>query len=299
MNTLIPYFVIVYLMIRTVTNGQAYWLTLLLALPAAGLLVRIFILFHDCTHGSFFRSKRANTFFGYLLGIFVFTSFEDWRKHHLKHHQTYADLDSRGWGDVWTMTLQEYELASKASRFKYRLYRHPLVLFGIGALFNFLIMQRFSTALSGRREKRSLLLTNLLILGFIVLATQTIGWQTYIAVQLPIIWMAGAAGIWLFYVQHQFEGVYWSRKSELDEVQAGMTGSSYFNLPPILRWFSGNIGYHHIHHLNALIPNYNLKKCYDQIDELQIENPLNLRNSWSCAGLKLWDEKNQELVSFP
>ncbi|MCF7807461.1 MAG: fatty acid desaturase [Candidatus Marinimicrobia bacterium] len=286
-------------MITTFRNDNPYWITLLLAIPAAAFLVRIFILFHDCTHGSFFRSKRANTFWGYILGILVFTSFEDWRRHHLKHHSTYADLDSRGWGDVWTMTLEEYEQSSKKEQLKYRLYRHPLIIFGLGALYNFLVQHRFASELSGPREKRSLLLTNLLILAVIVIAVQTIGWQTYLAVQLPIIWMAGAAGIWLFYVQHQFEGVYWSRKGDLDQLDAGLKGSSFLDLPVVLRWFSGNIGYHHIHHLNALIPNYSLKKCYESIRELQIDKPLNLKNSWFCAGLKLWDEANQKLVAFP
>lgn len=298
-NTLVPYALLWYLMITTFRNDNPYWITLLLAIPAAAFLVRIFILFHDCTHGSFFRSKRANTFWGYILGILVFTSFEDWRRHHLKHHSTYADLDSRGWGDVWTMTLEEYEQSSKKEQLKYRLYRHPLIIFGLGALYNFLVQHRFASELSGPREKRSLLLTNLLILAVIVIAVQTIGWQTYLAVQLPIIWMAGAAGIWLFYVQHQFEGVYWSRKGDLDQLDAGLKGSSFLDLPVVLRWFSGNIGYHHIHHLNALIPNYSLKKCYESIRELQIDKPLNLKNSWFCAGLKLWDEANQKLVAFP
>ena len=298
-NTLVPYIAIFSLMVLSVLNDTPYWITLLLALPAAGLLVRVFILFHDCTHGSLFRSKRANAFFGNILGLLVFTSFEDWRRHHLKHHQTYADLDSRGWGDVWTMTLDEYQQASPSTQLKYRLYRHPLVTFGLGGIYNFLIQHRFSSELSGPRERRSLLLTNLLLLAIIALAIQTIGLQTYIAVQLPIIWIAGAAGIWLFYVQHQFPGVYWSRKGALDPLQAGMEGSSFYDLPGILRWFSGNIGYHHIHHLNALIPNYLLKKCYDEIDELHIEDALTLRSSWSCANLKLWDERREKLVSFP
>ena len=298
-NTVIPYATIWYLMILTVRNGSPYWVTLLLTVPAAAFLVRVFVLFHDCTHGSFFRSKRANAFFGYILGALVFTCFEDWRRHHLKHHQTFADLDSRAWGDVWIMTLDEYAQSSKSTQLKYRLYRHPLVLFGLGPIYSFLVRQRFASALSGRREKRGLLLTNLLILALIVLAVQTIGWQVYILIQLPVIWMAGAAGIWLFYVQHQFQGVYWARKQDFDPLQAGMKGSSFFNLPGVLRWFSGNIGYHHIHHMNALIPNYFLKKCYDDIGELKIDKPLDLINSWSCARLKLWDEEHHMMVAFP
>lgn len=298
-NTLVPYALIWYLMILTIRNDNSYWLTLLLAIPAAGFLVRVFILFHDCTHGSFFSSKRANAFWGNILGILVFTSFKDWRRHHLKHHSTYADLDSRGWGDVWTMTLEEYKQSSRSDQLKYRLYRHPLVIFGMGGWYNFLVQHRYASELSGQKEKRSLLQTNLVILAVVVLASLTIGWKTYLAIQLPIIWMAGAAGIWLFYVQHQFEGVYWARKDDLDQLEAGMNGSSFYDLPLILRWFSGNIGYHHIHHLSALIPNYSLKKCYDEISELQIDKPLDLKNSWSCASLKLWDEANQKLVTFP
>jgi len=298
-NTLLPYIGLWYLMIRSIQLGYSYTLTLIIALPAAGFLVRIFILFHDCVHGSLFTARRVNTFFGYLLGVLVFTSFEDWRFSHLRHHVTYANLDARGFGDIWTMTRREYENASKKERWLYRIYRNPLVLIGLGALFIFLLSNRLPTAKVRRKEKMGVLFTNLLIVAMVLAGARVLGWQTYLMIQLPVLWLAGAGGIWLFYVQHQFPGGYWARKNDWEPLRAAMEGSSFYKLPALLEWFSGNIGYHHIHHLNPRIPNYKLKQCYDAVPALQAITPLTLGKSLACLRLKIWDEKQQKIVPFP
>ena len=299
LNTIVPYFCLWYLMVRSIQLGYSYVWTLLLTIPASAFLVRLFILFHDCVHNSFFRSKRSNTFFGYLLGVLVFTSFEDWRFTHLRHHGTYANLDSRGFGDIWTMTLKEYENSSPIKQLRYRLYRNPIILVGLGALFNFLFYNRIPDLRVKRKERMSVLFTNLLIIAVAMAAAQIMGLRTYVLIQLPVLWLAGSAGIWLFYVQHQFEGGYWARKEEWDPLRAAMEGSSFYNLPTVLRWFSGNIGYHHIHHLNPMIPNYHLKQCFDSVPELRAKEPLTVKQSLRSHRLKLWDENLKNMVAFP
>ena len=297
-NTLGSYFCLWYLMIRSIQLGYPHVTTLVLAFPAAAFLVRLFVLFHDCVHGSFFKSKHANTFFGYLFGVMVFTAFEDWRFSHLRHHVTYANLDARGFGDIWTMTRAEYEEASTARRLMYRPYCNPFVLIGLGALFMFLLSNRLFTGRTKRKERMSVLFTNLLIIAVVMAAEGVIGWRTYLLIQLPVLWFAGAAGIWLFYVHHQFEGGYWARKSEWEPLRAAMEGSSFYELPTLLRWFSGNIGYHHVHHLSPRIPNYHLLNCFKAVFEVQAKSPLTLVASFSCVRLKMWDELRQEMVAF-
>jgi omega-6 fatty acid desaturase (delta-12 desaturase) len=297
--TLVPYGILWYLMIRSIQLGHPYAVTLVLALPAAAFLVRLFILFHDCAHGSLFGSRGANTFFGYLLGVLVFTALEDWRFSHLRHHVSYANLDARGFGDIWTMTLREYADSPQRTQWMYRLYRHPAVMLGLGALFNFLLSNRFPTRKVKRRERMSILFTNLLILALILAAHRVMGWRTYLMIQLPVLWLAGAAGIWLFYVQHQFEGGYWARRADWDPLRAAMEGSSFYQLPAVLRWFSGSIGYHHVHHLSPRIPNYRLKPCFDAVPALQAKAPLTIGQSLSGFRLKLWDEARQKMVGFP
>jgi omega-6 fatty acid desaturase (delta-12 desaturase) len=298
-NTLVPYGCLWYLMIRSIQLGYSQKLTLVLTLFTAPFLVRTFILFHDCVHDSFFTSKHANTFFGYLLGMLVFTSFEDWRFSHLRHHVTYANLDARGFGDIWTLTRQEYENSSNKKRLQYRLYRNPLVLIGLGALFVFLLSNRLPTRKVKLKQRMSVLFTNVLIVAVVLIAIRFIGWRTYLLIQLPVLWLAGVAGIWLFYVQHQFKGGYWARKGEWAPLRAAMEGSSFYKLPAVLRWFSSNIGYHHVHHLSPRIPNYHLKKCYDTIPALQAKAPLTIMKSFSSMQLKLWDEEQQKMVDFP
>ncbi len=299
MNTLLPYCLLWYLMVRSIQLRYPYVLTLLLALVAGAFLVRIFILFHDCVHGSFFRRQGLNTVFGYILGVLVFTSFEDWRYAHLRHHATYANLDARGFGDIWTMTLTEYVNSSKKKRLQYRLYRNPIVMLGLGAMFTFFLANRLPTREVKRKQRLSVLYTNLLIIAVILIADWLFGWRTYLLIQLPVFWLAGAAGIWLFYVQHQFPGGYWARKGEWEPLRAAMEGSSFYKLPTVLRWFSSNIGYHHVHHLSPRIPNYYLKDCYDALPALQAKAPLTILTSLSCIRLNLWDEDRNQMVAFP
>lgn len=298
-DTVIPYLVLWYLMVRSVQLGYPYAVTLALAMPAGGLLVRIFILFHDCAHRSFFASAWANTVLGYVLGTLVFTPLEDWRFTHLRHHASYANLDSRGVGDITTLTVTEYQRSPWPKRLKYRLYRNPLILFGVGPLFLFLIRQRWPARAVSKQARRSVYLTNLTVAGTALAASLAIGLKTYLLIQLPSFWVAGAGGIWLFYVQHQFEGVYWARRETWDRLRAAFYGSSYYQLPAVLRWFSASIGLHFIHHLGSRIPNYNLQPCYDAIPALQAKEPLTVRKSFASSGLKLWDEEQQRLVGFP
>jgi omega-6 fatty acid desaturase (delta-12 desaturase) len=297
-NTFVPYFALWALMIYTVKAGVSYWITLALAVVAAGLLVRIFIFFHDCGHGSFFSSPRANTVLGYISGILTFTPYHSWRRAHARHHATSGNLDRRGVGDVWTMTVEEYQAAPRKTRIAYRLLRNPLFLFGLGPLGSFLVLQRFPQKGTKRRERASVHITNLAVLGIVVLASLTIGFWTYVSIQLPIIAIGGALGIWLFYVQHQYEGVYWARDEAWDPTKAALEGSSYYKLPRVLQWFTGNIGLHHIHHLRPRIPNYRLQQCYDQVPAMQAVPALTIGGSLKSLRMNLWDEKRQALVSF-
>jgi len=298
LDTFVPYVALWGLLVYMVRQGVSYWLTLPLVVVAAGLLVRIFIFFHDCGHGSFFASRRANRILGYISGILTFTPFEDWRHIHAEHHATAADLDRRGFGDIWTMTVEEYLAAPRPKQLAYRLFRNPFVMFVLGAPVMFLVMHRFPHREGGKRERHSVLLTNLAILGIIGVASFTMGLRTYLLIQMPIITLAGAIGLWLFYVQHEFEGAYWDRHQGWDPMRAALEGSSYYRLPAVLQWFSGNIGLHHIHHLRPRIPNYNLQQCYNDTPALQIVEPLTIRRSLKCVRLHLWDERDRRLVSF-
>jgi len=297
-NTLIPYLLLCVLMYFSYQAGYSYWITLGLALVAGGLLVRIFIFFHDCAHQSFFASQKANTALGFICGILTFTPFEEWRMAHGRHHSTSGDLDRRGTGDVWTLTTEEFRTASKPKRFWYRFFRHPVVLLCIGPAYLFMVSYRYSHKGSKRRQKNSVMITNAAILVIIVAASLTIGFKAYALIQFPIIFFAGVIGVWLFYIQHQFEGVYWSRHDQWDPIKASLYGSSYYKLPKVIQWFTGNIGIHHIHHLRSRIPNYNLQKAYDDTQDLLDVEPLTIRKSISCLRLKLWDEKGQKLVGF-
>jgi omega-6 fatty acid desaturase (delta-12 desaturase) len=298
LDTFIPYFVVWGVMLHTVEGGYPYWITLALAVVAAGFMVRIFILFHDCCHGSFFASRRANTILGYVAGILTFTPFEDWRYSHNLHHATAGDLDRRGAGAIRTMTKDEFLAAPTRKRLAYRIYRNPFVLFGPGAALLFLFFQRFTTKGAGKRERRSVIFTNLALLLVMTVASMTIGFQTYVVIQLPIIVIGGALGLWLFYIQHQFENVYWARKEVWDALRVALEGSSYLKLPKILQWFSGNIGLHHIHHVRPSIPNYNLQQCHDEILAFQAVKPLTIRMSFSSLRLGLYDEAQQKMISF-
>ena len=297
-NTFFPYCILWAAMIYTVQQRLPYWVTLALAVVAGGLLVRIFILFHDCCHGSFFTSRRANLILGYVTGILTFTPFEDWQYAHSLHHATAGDLDRRGVGDIWTMTTEEYLAAPLLKRIRYRIYRNPFILFGPGPALLFLFFQRFSTKGAGKRERRSVVLTNLALLFIVGVATWTIGLKTYLMIQLPVILIAGSFGLWLFYIQHQFESAYWARHESRRPLKVALEGSSYYKLPKVLQWFSGNIGLHHIHHVRPSIPNYNLQRCYDEIPAFQGVKAITLRISFRSLWLSLCDEKQKRLVSF-
>jgi acyl-lipid omega-6 desaturase (Delta-12 desaturase) len=298
LDTFIPYCVVWALMLRTVQRGYPYWITLALAVVAAGFMVRIFILFHDCCHGSFFASRRANTILGYVSGIVTFTPFEDWRYSHNLHHAMAGDLDRRGVGAIRTMTKREYLAAPTRKRLAYRIYRNPFVLFGPGAALLFLFFQRFSTKSAGKKERHSVVLTNLALLIVIAVASLTIGFQTYVLIQLPIILIGGTLGLWLFYVQHQFENVYWVRHEVLEPLRVALEGSSYFKLPKILQWFTGNIGLHHIHHVRPSIPNYHLQQCCAEIPAFQEVKPITIRTSFRSLRLSLYDEEQKKMISF-
>ncbi|MGR8935940.1 MAG: fatty acid desaturase [Gammaproteobacteria bacterium] len=297
-NTFVPYIGLWALMIFTVLQGYSYWLTLALAVPAAGFLVRIFIFFHDCCHEAFFASRRANRLFGYITGLLTFTAFEDWQRTHITHHATSGNLDRRGAGDIWTMTVEEYLDASKPKRLAYRLFRNPFALFGVIPVVLFLAVNRWPSQGAGKRERYGVLNTNIAIAAMITGMSLALGTWNYLLIQLPVIFFAASAGMWMFYVQHQYEDVYWARHEQWDLTKAGLEGSSYYKLPKVLQWIVGNIGLHHIHHVRANIPNYNLQRCYDEVPAMQMVKPLTFRKSINSLWLKLWDEQQQKLVTF-
>ncbi|MBN2556602.1 MAG: fatty acid desaturase [Anaerolineales bacterium] len=297
-NTILPYFALWAVMIYLIREGVSYWLILPLILLAGGFLVRIFIFFHDCCHGSFFESRRINRIVGYFTGILTFTPFEQWRKSHNTHHATVGDLDRRGVGDVWTMTVEEYKAASAIQRFAYRIVRTPFFTFLIGPPLMFFVMQRIPSKGGGKAERNSVWITTGALLAIFALSYFTIGMRTYLLIQLPVMYVAAVAGVWLFYVQHQFEGVYWARHETWEPLRASLQGSSFYRLPAVLQWFSGNIGFHHLHHVSPRIPNYFLPAAYSAVPAVQIDDPLTIRRSLKSLRMNLWDEQNQRLVSF-
>ena len=298
LTTVIPYFALLAVMTYTVQQNYSYGVTLLLGTAAVPLFTRIFIFFHDCTHGSFLSSPRSNRNVGYFCGILTFTAFHDWRRSHAGHHITAGDLDRRGMGDITTMTVDEYRSAPTLQRLAYRLYRHPLVLLGIGPLYYFLLRNRYPSPGAKKIDIISVVCTDLALLAIWMTAGLTIGLRTYILVQMPILLLAATLGVWLFYNQHQFEGVYWSRHAEWDPWRVAMEGASYYRLPRLLQWATGNIGFHHVHHMRPGIPNYRLQECYEAVAELQSVTPLTLLQSLGSLRLNLYDEARQKLVSF-
>lgn len=294
-NTLIPYFALWGVMFWSV--GISYWLTLLISIPTAGFMVRTFIIFHDCGHGSFFKSKRANTAVGIITGILVFTPWNHWWHEHAIHHATAGNLDKRGTGDVDTWTVEEYLAAPWGKRVWYRIMRHPLVMFTIGAMIVFSIVQRFPLSSHGKRERASIWWTNLALVVLISGLIALVGWKTYLLVQLPVLLLGTSAGVWMFYVQHNYEGSYWERQDKWDFYKAAMNGSSLYELPAILQWFTGNIGFHHIHHLGPRIPNYKLQECLKENPVLQVKS-LNMWSSLKTLRLRLWDEATKQMVGW-
>ena len=295
-NTLVPYIALWVLMYFTAQIS--WWLTVPLAVLAGGFLVRVFIIFHDCGHGSFFKSPRANHILGTVAGFLTFTPYFHWRWEHAVHHATSGDLDRRGTGDVWTLTVQEYLESSRWKRFAYRLARNPVILFVIAPLFLFVVRERFVTAGAGRKERRSVYLTNAALLTMAMALCLVYGWQNYLFIQLVAFGVAASVGVWLFYVQHQFEGAYWERSDQWDYTTAALQGSSFYKLPKVLQWFSGNIGFHHIHHLSSRIPNYHLEKCHKAEPLFQTVKPVTLWSSLKSLTFRLWDEQERRLVGY-
>ena len=296
-NTVVPYAGLWYLMYLSLS--VSYWLTAPLALIAAGLMVRVFIIFHDCGHGSFFKSRVANDVVGTLAGVLCFTPYYRWRWEHAVHHSSSGDLDRRGTGDVWTLTVQEYLEASRWKRMAYRLARNPFILFVVAPMALFLVIERLpGRKRTGLRERMSVHLTNLMILLVAIGMSRFMGWKAYILLQSIVILIAGSAGVWLFYVQHQFEDVYWERRESWDYFKAALQGSSFYKLPRILQWFSGNIGFHHIHHLSPRIPNYHLEKCHRSEPLFQSVKAVTLLSSLKSFSFRLWDEQRRKMVGY-
>ena len=295
-TTLIPYFTLLYVMYLSLR--VSYAITLALTVPAAGFLVRIFIIMHDCGHGSFFKSKTANRFWGFVTGLLTFVPSYSWSHDHAKHHAAAGNLDNRGDGDVWTLTLQEYLTSPRWKRMCYCIYRNPVAMFGVGSLYLFLIRYRFWRRQDSLRARWSTIRTNVVLLGIVLLMSLTIGIKAYLMIQLPVLLLATTAGAWLFYVQHQFEGTYWERREKWSFVREALEGSSFYKLPRVLQWFTGNIGFHHVHHLCPRIPNYHLPKCHESHSMFKAVKPLTLGSSWQSLTYRLWDEEEKKLVSF-
>jgi omega-6 fatty acid desaturase (delta-12 desaturase) len=296
LNSLVPYILLWYLMYLSLEIS--YFITLGLSVLAAGFLVRIFIIFHDCGHGSFFKSRRANRIIGTILGSLVFTPYDRWHQTHAIHHATVGNLDSRGDGDVWTLTVDEYKQLPKSKKLVYRIYRNPFVLFGIGPVLLFTVAFRFTRKKMNKKERRSIYLANLMMAVYVSGLVLLLGWKAFLMIQLPVIYLATTGGVWLFYVQHQYEGVIWARKDEWDYRKMALEGSSYLKFPKILQWFSGNIGFHHIHHLSPMIPNYNLERCHRENAMFNSIKPVTFIPSIKTLKLRLWDEKRRQLISF-
>ena len=305
-NTLIPFFALWALAVWGL--DKSLWITLGASVLMGLFLVRVFIIFHDCGHGSYFKNKRANDAVGFITGLLTFTPYFHWRWEHALHHSTCGDLERRGVGDVWTMTVKEYLASSPAKKALYRFMRNPFVLFLLAPPLLFVVYQRFSSRTASPREKYSVWWMNVALLAMTLLFSWAIsaytggsfleGLKYYLLIQLPAITVAGTLGVWMFYVQHQYEDVYWDHHEEWDFTRAALQGSSFYKLPKILQWFTGNIGFHHIHHLSARIPNYHLERCHNSHEVFRQVEPLTFWSSLKSMHLRLWDEDQRKLVGY-
>lgn len=280
--------------------GHGYWLTLLLAMPTAAFLVRLFVIQHDCGHRSFFTGRRANDRLGRAIGVLTLTSYAHWRHQHALHHGTSGSLERRGEGDVTTLTVREFQALPLWRKALYRAFRHPVTMLGLGPLVIFVLRHRVPEhpLRADAQAWRQVMATNLAIAALVTIMAMLIGVRDLLLVQLPITWLASSMGIWLFFVQHQFEHTYWERDGNWQLHAGGLRGSSHFDLPPVLRWFTANIGVHHVHHLSASIPSYRLGEVLRDHPELRDINRLTLRRSLRCFRLALWDEESGRLLSF-
>jgi len=278
----------------------SYALTLLLAFPAAGFLMRLFMIQHDCGHGSFFRSRRARDWVGFSIGVLTLIPYHYWRKTHAHHHAHSGNLDFRGFGDINTLTVREYNALPPLKRLGYRVYRSPPVLFGIGPAFHFVVKHRYpwDVPRDWKQAWRSVWGTNAAVAVIVVTLGLTVGWQRFLMVQAPITLFAASLGVWLFYVQHQFDETYWHKHEDWDFFDAALQGSSYLALPAPLQWMTANIGLHHVHHLSSRIPNYRLQECMEANPDLQVAKRIRIRDTWRLMRLTLWDEERNRLIGF-
>ncbi|ERI11773.1 fatty acid desaturase [Aneurinibacillus aneurinilyticus] len=295
-NTLVPFFMLWFLAYESLSIS--YILAFGLSTIAAGFLVRIFIIFHDCCHQSFFKNQLANKIIGTITGILTLCPYEQWRRSHSIHHATSSNLNKRGTGDVWVLTVEEYVSAPLWLRFAYRMYRNPFVMFGLGPIYIFLISYRFNVKGARLNERVNTYITNLSIVGLAGLLCWTIGWKSFLMIQGPIFFVSGSLGIWLFYVQHQFENSYFEKEEEWDYVKAALEGSSFYKLPKLLQWITGNIGFHHVHHLSPRVPNYYLEEVHNSHLSLQNVQTITIASSLRSLRFRLWDEQNKKFVGF-
>lgn len=295
-NTLIPLALLWYG--AYLSLSVSYWLTVPLLALVAGFTVRTFIICHDCCHGSFFQNRRANDIVGTITGILTLVPYRQWKYSHSVHHATSSNLDKRGTGDMWLMTVEEYEAAAWLRRLAYRAYRHPLVMFGLGPVAVFMVEYRFNRKGAGRKERLNTYLTNIGIVALYSVLCWAVGWQAFLLIQLPAFFLSGLLGIWLFYVQHQFEDSYFEKEEQWSYVQAAVEGSSFYKLPRVLQWITGNIGYHHVHHLSPKVPNYRLEQAHNATPPLHQATTITLSTSLKSLKYRLWDEKNKSFLSF-
>ena len=295
-NTLGPFIILWYL--AYISLSVSYWLALIPAVFAAGFLTRIFIIFHDCTHHSFFKDRRANRIVGTIMGVLTLFPFDQWGHEHSVHHATSGNLDKRGTGDIWTLTVDEYLAAPFKLRFAYRFYRNPLVMFGLGPIYVFLLKNRFNRKGARKKEKNNTYLTNALIVVLAALLCLAVGWQSFLLVQGSIFMISGSIGIWLFYVQHTFEDSYFEENEEWEYVLAAVEGSSFYKLPKLMQFLTGNIGYHHVHHLSPRVPNYKLEMAHNNTQPLENVPTITLATSLRSLRFRLWDEESKNFVSF-
>jgi omega-6 fatty acid desaturase (delta-12 desaturase) len=296
LNTLGPFMLLWFLAYQSLSIS--YVLTLALSVVAAGFLTRIFIIFHDCCHHSFFKNRSANKVIGTITGVLTMFPYSQWQHSHSVHHATSGNLDKRGTGDLWMMTVDEYAAASFWTRLSYRLYRNPFVMFGLGPIYVFLMTNRFNRKGARWKERINTYITNLSIAAVVGVMCWAIGWQSFLLVHGPIFWIAGCAGIWLFYVQHTFEDSYFEEDETWEYVKAAVEGSSYYKLPKLLQWLTGNIGFHHVHHLSPRVPNYKLEEVHNNTTPLQHVPTITLATSLTSLRFRLWDEKNKKFVAF-
>lgn len=295
-NSLLPFILLWGLAYMSLS--VSVWLTLALVIPTSGFLIRIFIIFHDCCHQSFFKGKKANEIVGTIMGIITFFPFGQWKNEHSVHHATSGNLSRRGTGDIWTLTVKEYAGLSRWKRLVYRLYRNPLVMFGLGPVFLFGFVYRWNRKDAKRKERLSTYFTNIMIVGLVAVLGWLLGWKEVLLIQGTILYLAGAAGIWLFYVQHQFEDTYFEYEDEWDYIHAAIQRSSFYKLPKWLQWITGNIGYHHIHHLIPQAPNYYLERIHESNDLLKNVPAIGLRLSLQSLRYRLWDEDSKRFVGL-